>query len=532
MLHLALLFAIFLTLARSSGLPEIRHIHQLLKHDTVSVVLYMNDQYDHEADHDRLKLLRSHQDDILGHHVFNRLQAVAQSSNGVIDKLRRIPYIRNVRSYHIVNCVFVDLDSKYLGHLQREMNGMGVRYIESNMKFKVDLALDFEVDSIAEYEKVEQLVQSMRYADQEYSKAIDYVDKALSKRSVQKQMSTEQRQKREWHLDYVKVDQIWTNYSVKGQGLIYANADTGVMYNHEALVNQYKGNKGNGMFEHEYSWWNGVRNIVDEPYDDEGHGTHTTSTAIGTKGLGIAPEAKWIACKNMEGGVGSPETYISCLQFFLAPHDRYGLNPKPHLRPISIGNSYNCPTSEGCATNTFNKAVDNLKAAGIYVALAAGNEGPSCRSINVPPACEKSGSVTGALAFKSNRIAYFSSKGPCVDGEKTWIKPDLVAPGSSIVGAYPGNGGETDFYKALSGTSMATPINGASALIITQACPCYKRNVDAIQKLLQDTATKIPVDAASGCANELKNSIPNTSYGYGLINLAEAVKTCRKICSK
>jgi subtilisin family serine protease len=66
---------------------------------------------------------------------------------------------------------------------------------------------------------------------------------------------------------------------------------------------------------------------------------------------------------------------------------------------------------------------------------------------------------------ESEKIAQFSSRGPTVDGVR---KPDLVAPGVNIWSAA-SDGLESTYnsgYKALSGTSMATPIvAGAGALI-------------------------------------------------------------------
>jgi hypothetical protein len=44
--------------------------------------------------------------------------------------------------------------------------------------------------------------------------------------------------------------------------------------------------------------------LVEAPCDDQGHGSHTVGTMLGTtpqgRVLGVAPEAKWIGCRNME----------------------------------------------------------------------------------------------------------------------------------------------------------------------------------------------------------------------------------------
>lgn len=37
-------------------------------------------------------------------------------------------------------------------------------------------------------------------------------------------------------------------------------------------------------------------------------------------------------------------------------------------RPDVVGNSYGCPPSEGCAANSLLTAMDNLRAAGIFMA--------------------------------------------------------------------------------------------------------------------------------------------------------------------
>jgi len=131
----------------------------------------------------------------------------------------------------------------------------------------------------------------------------------------------------EWNVNYVKAPEAWA-MGYKGQGFTVANADTGVEFTHDALVRNYRGNLGNGQFNHNFHWWDGVRQrirgnrcgiAVRIPCDDNGHGTHTTGTAVGstaTRVLGVAPESKWIGCKNMDAGDGRPQTYIECLEFF------------------------------------------------------------------------------------------------------------------------------------------------------------------------------------------------------------------------
>src|SRR5436309_2789214 len=70
-----------------------------------------------------------------------------------------------------------------------------------------------------------------------------------------------------------------------------SSIDTGVRYTHEAL----KGNWVGGS----YGWYDPYKGQA-TPYDDHGHGTHTMGTIAGSKGIGVAPGAKWMACKGCD----------------------------------------------------------------------------------------------------------------------------------------------------------------------------------------------------------------------------------------
>ena len=45
--------------------------------------------------------------------------------------------------------------------------------------------------------------------------------------------------------------------------------------------------------------------------------------------IGMAPGAKWIGCRNMDEGVGTPARYIECMEFFLAPYPVGGGRGRP-----------------------------------------------------------------------------------------------------------------------------------------------------------------------------------------------------------
>lgn len=158
------------------------------------------------------------------------------------------------------------------------------------------------------------------------------------------------------------------------------------------------------------------------------------------------------------------------------------------------------------------------------MAVSAGNEGPSCGSIGNPPSYEPGVTTVGALMYMSTEIAPFSSRGPVNFrySQENITKPDVVAPGSRIRGAHLNHS-----YIALSGTSMAAPHVAGAVLLLTSACPHLERNVTDIDSILKKTAKKLAIRKASLlCGTDNIDSVPNSVYGHGIIDIYEAISLC------
>jgi len=344
----------------------------------------------------------------------------------------------------------------------------------------------------------------------------------------------------EWNISKVNAPAVWARGYI-GQNRVYANADTGVQWDHPALMSHYRG--WNGVTaDHNYNWWDAIKTSIAGgsscgydvvyPCDDHGHGTHTTGTGIGDDGaanqIGMAPGARWIACRNMDRGFGRPETFISCFQFFLAPTDLSGSNPDPDKRPDAVGNSYSCPPDELCSAHSLQTALENLRAAGVFMAVAAGNEGPDCSTIAEPPGLEPSAITVGATD-SADAIVGFSNRGPVtVDGSNR-RKPDLVAPGFDVRSSTRGGG-----YGPSSGTSMATPHIAGAVVLLWSAFPQLQRDVFCTQLLLQQSA--VHHTSTQGCGGDTPTQVPNNVYGYGRLDVLAAFDamsngqfTCPKI---
>jgi len=328
-------------------------------------------------------------------------------------------------------------------------------------------------------------------------------------------------------------NRIWSELANKGEGIVIANQDTGIEWNHPALIHNYRGNTGQGV-NHNFNWHDAITSSMSGrsnrcgykspvPCDDHGHGTHTIGTSVGDDGatnqIGMAPGATWIGCRNMDNGLGRPSTYLECFQFFLAPWE-YGADPTsgdPEKAADVINNSWGCPASEGCNGTEFLGVINALNAAGILTVAAAGNDGSSCSSIKDGPAHHSLEVLTvGAHDHRSGNIASFSSRGPSrFDG---LTSPDLTAPGVNVRSAVPGGRYASAMW---SGTSMASPHVVGAVALLWSAIPTLKGDITATVNIFKESATS--KTSTQNCGGISGQTIPNNTFGYGHLNIYKAI---------
>src|SRR5256884_5935950 len=325
-------------------------------------------------------------------------------------------------------------------------------------------------------------------------------------------------------IPYTHGPDVWA-LGFTGQNVVVASADTGQRWTHNALKPHYRG--WNGVVANaDYNWHDSIHDSVgnpcgnDSPFpcDDFFHGSHTTGTAIGDDGMGnqigMAPGAKWIGCRNMDVGNGTPARYIECMQWFLAPYPIGGGQGDPTKAPDITINSWSCPPSEGCSVDTLQAAVEAQEAAGIMMVVAAQNYGPSCSTVEDPAGIYAASYTVGALNTGTDTIASFSSRGPVTIDGSGRIKPDITAPGTNTRSA--SNTSDSPYTNA-TGTSMATPpIAGAMALLWS-AIPSLQNQIDASRTAL-DNAAHFISSTLCGTAGP-----PNNVYGWGRVDILAAV---------
>ncbi len=206
--------------------------------------------------------------------------------------------------------------------------------------------------------------------------------------------------------------------------------------------------------------------------DCNGHGTHVAGTASGS----VYGVAKGSTVYGVRVFSCAPTTMNS---FVLAGIDWVTENHQsPAVANMSLG---------GGASEATDKAVRNSIEAGVFYAVAAGND--DADACDTSPARVAEAMTVGSTTAQDDRSS-FSNFGDCVD---------IFAPGSDITAA--GFIGTTG-TQTLSGTSMASPhVAGAAALVLDgnpQASPA-----EVFDALIDKATQGRLIDVGEGSPNRL-----------------------------
>ncbi|WP_151525741.1 cell wall-binding repeat-containing protein [Serinicoccus kebangsaanensis] len=311
----------------------------------------------------------------------------------------------------------------------------------------------------------------------------------------------------EWGVSDVNADDVWSEFGITGEGIVVATIDTGVQYDHPALVGAYRGNNGDGSFDHDYNWFDAAGFSPEEPADFDAHGSHVTGTMVGDDGgdnqIGVAPGARWIAAN---GCCPSDQALISSGEWMLAPTRIDGSDPDPAMRPHVINNSW----GTGLPSNDpFMEDVSLAwAAAGQFGVWANGNIGPGCETSGSPGSRIVNYSVGNYDA--AHEINPDSSRGAGQDGE---TKPNISAPGTAVRSSVPGND-----YAYFSGTSMASPHVAGAIALVWASSPQLVGDIEGTRALLDGTATDNPDDQCGGTDED------NNVFGEGRLDALALVQ--------
>ena len=220
--------------------------------------------------------------------------------------------------------------------------------------------------------------------------------------------------------------------------VVVADIDTGVAYDHEDLAanmwrnpGEIPGNglddDGNGYVDDVYGI-DAVNHDAD-PYDDHGHGTHTSGTiaaagdnAVGISGVSWTTRIMALKFLGANGG-GNDDDAIECIDYAVHEKLDHGVNV------VAINASW----GGGGYNQLLKDAIDAAGAAGIVFCAAAGNNyGRDNDATPFYPASYTSASLLSVAATDANdNLATFSNVGA--------TSVDLGAPGTGILSTITGS---------------------------------------------------------------------------------------------
>ena len=254
----------------------------------------------------------------------------------------------------------------------------------------------------------------------------------------------------------------------------------------------------------------------------DGHGTHVACTVLGSGFRsnggyqGVAPEAE-LYFQAMEDD-DSGALYSYGINSML--NSAYNAGARIHT------NSWGSQSGFGGYSTQSEDADDRTSTwdqywsyDGMTVLFAAGNERDD--GVSSPGTAKNVITVGGhknRYSGAPDEMYYWSSRGPTDDGR---IKPDLVAPGDYVrsckaqEASSAGGSWSNTWYMEYSGTSMATPAAGSSALVreyLTEVIGRQAPQGSLVKALL-----------ILGAKDMGARDIPNDDEGWGRIDLVQSL---------
>lgn len=262
-------------------------------------------------------------------------------------------------------------------------------------------------------------------------------------------------------LGQIRAPDVWTNFGVKGEGVLVGILDSGIDYLHPAL--------GGGLgSDFKVAGGYDFVNSDPDPMDDNGHGTHVAGivAADGIVIRGVSPKARLLAYKVLDAsGRGLERNIIAAIERVVDPNQDGDPRDMADIVNMSLG------SDRGDPDDALSRAVDNAVRLGVTFCVSAGNAGAylptqgketnyyytGMETIGSPGTARLA--ITVGAVDHDDGLTQFSSKGP--SGGTFGVKPDIVAPGDGILSLAPGGG-----TASKSGTSMASPmVAGVAALL-------------------------------------------------------------------
>ena len=305
-----------------------------------------------------------------------------------------------------------------------------------------------------------------------------------------------------WQMEYM--DLIGANNDslseLDGGGVVVCVVDSGVDLDHPDL---------RGV---ELRGWRDSINGIEEPYDDEGHGTAMTGIIVSDGGLdGIAKGVELLVAKAInDEGQGTDGTVSDSVDWCV----QQGAD----IISLSLGGSQSFG-SDFFTTDELEQSVGDALDSGVFVVSSAGNDGEDDDGDVGSP-----GSVEGVICVggitRSGSIWSGSSEGdndgrlwpnpilPRSDPDK---KPEIVAPGHEVPVLMASGVSNSEWWGWSSGTSAATAWVSGSLALLLQENPDLQRENSTGRQAIEGVK-----DAISQSSHKKEGQESHDDhYGYG-----------------
>jgi serine protease len=320
---------------------------------------------------------------------------------------------------------------------------------------------------------------------------------------------------KQWHYPIINMPQAWE--ITKGQDVIVAVIDTGILANHPDMVNQLVAGY-DFISDDEVANDNepGIDSNPEDPGDEEQggssfHGTHVSGTVAAAsnnaKGVaGVAFEAKIMPLRALGVGGGFTDDILECMKYAAGMVNDSGETPvqPAHIINMSLGGGGYQQASQDVIDIITNAPYN------VIVVAAAGNESTS--DLSYPASYD--GVISVSAVGPDKELASYSNFGS---------KIDVAAPGGDFDSAggcvYSTSGNDDgdsilNVYSYACGTSMASP---------------HMAGVVALMKAVYPAMTPSELDTfiqSGSLTEDLTGDGPaerNDNFGYGLIDAFKAV---------
>ena len=289
-----------------------------------------------------------------------------------------------------------------------------------------------------------------------------------------------------------------------GSGVVMCVVDSGIDMDHPDLQNINLA-----------GWMDSVSGI-EEPYDDEGHGTAMAGIIVADGGLsGISRGVDLLVAKAIDDqGEGSDSTVSDSVDWCV--------QKGADIISMSLGGSQSFG-SGFLTTDELERSVEDALDSGVFVIASAGNDGEDDDGDVGSPGSVEDVICVGGIT-RTGSIWSGSSKGdndgrlwpnPILPRSDPDMKPEIVAPGHEVPVLFAGGIGSSDWWGWSSGTSAATAwVSGSLALLLEENPELQRENSNGRQSI---EAVKASISQNSQM--EEGQSDHDDNYGYGHLRI-------------